>query len=208
VSGYSADPYAAVWQGRAPRSIGAANVGQVEDAIAVLRYVNNHPGTDFSLRTVSVLLFGDSKRLERLRSPLDVLTASNPMIPRHRDEVFGELGLLRAPQPMLIAGPGNLIATGGCIPLIEPYVGLAPSSVVGLGHETIATFSPLKTSHPFMSLLAEVQVRYRASSFTPAVRRRQRGGKPTSDLFQRPLRRARSSIGATSIRAACVSLSA
>jgi hypothetical protein len=147
------DRFLTAWrEGRAPRSIGAANVGQVEDAIAVLRYINNHPGTDFSLRTVSVLLFGDSKRLERLRSPLDVLTASEPTIPRHRDEVFGELGLLRAPQPMLMAGPGNLITTGGCIPLIEPYVGLAPSSVVGLGREAIRYVLTIENLTPFYEL--------------------------------------------------------
>ncbi|MNJ32379.1 hypothetical protein D3C77_270440 [compost metagenome] len=55
------------------------------------------------------LLLGNSKRLEALSKHIDILTAETLTAPaRHWSEVFGEIGLIKEPQPFLLSGAGKL----------------------------------------------------------------------------------------------------
>lgn len=98
-----------------------------------LRVVDSRRAEDFAeriLRRESVRLFGDSKRLERLTPWLDLVTTGD-LLPSglHDDDVRGALGLRREPQPMLVAGPGEVVLLDGHLPLCRPYLGLPVDAV-------------------------------------------------------------------------------
>jgi hypothetical protein len=121
-----------LWRGgRTFRGRGPADVVDVIDALRVLEHLHAHPDQDFVLRLLSVQLFRDSKRLERLWAVLDGLTAVPDAPARDRYELYAELGLLAHPQPFLIAGPGAIVRADGSRTVIgSPYLGFAPSSIV------------------------------------------------------------------------------
>jgi hypothetical protein len=87
---------------------------------------------DQIMRVASVRLFGDSKRLEQLARPLDVLTAEPDEPAREPAEVFSALGIRKEPQPFLVAGCGELelVEDQRCA-LVRPFVGVASTAVKG-----------------------------------------------------------------------------
>jgi len=98
-----------------------------------LRVVDSRRAEDFAeriLRRESVRLFGDSKRLERLTPWLD-LVANGDLLPSglHDEDIRGALGLRREPQPMLVAGSGDVVLPDCRLPLCRPYLGLPVEAV-------------------------------------------------------------------------------
>src|SRR3546814_5239040 len=74
-------------------------------------------GEDQIVRVFSRHLFRDSKRIEALVRHIDLLTAEQFGSPaRQQEEVFGALGLVKEPQPFLMAGTGHLMleSSQGC----------------------------------------------------------------------------------------------
>lgn len=86
---------------------------------------------DVPIRRLSATLFSDSKRIESIGSALDVLTAESMDTPwRDFEDVFSGLGLVKLPQPVLIAGAGVIdLHDGTKLPIPKPYIGLAPQSI-------------------------------------------------------------------------------
>lgn len=112
---------------KAPRGIGAEGASAFADAMRVLDTLRQEDGDDQIVRVLSRRLFQDTKRIEALSRHIDLLTAEHLAAPaRQQEEVFGALGLLKEPQPFLVAGTGELILQGSreC-PIAWPFVGVS-----------------------------------------------------------------------------------
>lgn len=95
----------------------AISVGQLETAV----------------RDASARVFRNSKRIEALIAPIDVLlSGSVEESARSEAEVLQELGLFREEQPARLAGNVVVRRERGAFALDRPYCGLAPSTVLGL----------------------------------------------------------------------------
>lgn len=112
------------------RGTGPEGAGDYADALRVIDAVGGDP-VDRLARPLSVELFGRSKRLEALYVPLDVLTADALGAPaRHWSEVLGALGIRKEPQPLLLAGGGELTLLGTqTLRIARPFLGVANHAV-------------------------------------------------------------------------------
>jgi len=105
------DACAAIEQSRA-----AVAEGQIETAV----------------RDASARIFRDSKRIEALIAPIDVLLSGSVDIPaRAESEVLQELGLFKEEQPARLAGNVVVRRERGSFVLDRPYCALPPSTVLG-----------------------------------------------------------------------------
>ncbi|WP_130617950.1 Wadjet anti-phage system protein JetD domain-containing protein [Dyella amyloliquefaciens] len=148
----------AAWESRkAVRGLEPEAAGDIADALRVLDAAREEEDDDLIARPLSVRLFGDSKRIEALRVPLDLLTADSTGAPaRHWEEVFSRLGIKKEPQPFLVAGTGHLqLAQGDACPIVVPYVGVANCAVTGyIGSPAwVMTIENLTTFHQASQLL-------------------------------------------------------
>lgn len=109
------------------RGLSPAAAPDLADALRVLDALQAGTGEDQIVRRLSVELFRDSKRIERIDRHLDLLTSESIQAPaRSWEEVFGGLGLVKEPQPFLVAGQGQLqLAAGEACPVVQPFVGVA-----------------------------------------------------------------------------------
>lgn len=123
----------ATWrEGKRPRGIGPENVESVLDSLRVISALNETCDEDMPVRQLSGQLFTDSKRIEGLLSVLDYLTQKDETctLARHPEDVLGALGLVKFPQPVLIAGRAVARFTNGDgLNIPGPYIGLAPQSL-------------------------------------------------------------------------------
>lgn len=86
-----------------------------------------------AVRDASARIFRNSKRIEALIAPLDVLLCdSMDDAARLESEVLQELGLFREEQPARFAGRVVVRRERGAFLLDSPYCGLPPSTVLGL----------------------------------------------------------------------------
>jgi Uncharacterized protein conserved in bacteria C-term(DUF2220) len=82
------------------------------------------------IREVSARLFANSKRIEQLFVPTDVLLAgTTDAQPREAIEVWQELGLFREERPVRLAGAVVLEREGVTARLDMPYVGLPATTI-------------------------------------------------------------------------------
>lgn len=127
------DELLACWaQLKQVRLLGPSSASDFVDALRVLDAMAETK-EDRIVRQLSTHLFGNSKRLEALSKHLDLLTAETLNAPaRHWSEVFGAIGLIKEPQPFLVAGMGKLRLTDqdDCS-IIRPYLGVANTVIQG-----------------------------------------------------------------------------
>jgi len=123
----------AAWrEGKRPRAIGPEQVGDVLDALRVISALGQSGGDDIPVRQLSAQLFIDSKRIEKLLPVLDYLTQEDETctLARQTEDILGALGLVKFPQPVLIAGRAVVhFANGSALGIPAPYIGLAPQSL-------------------------------------------------------------------------------
>lgn len=115
------------------RGLTPSSADDFADALRVLDAAAACPDEDQIVRVLSARLFGDSKRIEHLVRHIDVLTCEALLSSaRHWDDVLSPLGLVKEPQPFLVAGAGALQLDGGqdC-PVIRPFVGVSSKAVTG-----------------------------------------------------------------------------
>lgn len=102
------------------------------------------------LREASAQLFGDSKRIERLTAPMDVLLAGSiEAMPRAPVDVWQEIGLFREEQPALLAGKVVVERLRVTSLLDAPYSGLPAKSVLRLASapQSVMSIENLTTFH-------------------------------------------------------------
>lgn len=110
---------------------------KVRDAAVVIEDCKAREFAEVSERRVSAKLFGDSKRIEMLTPALDALrTQSLEAEARPAKSVLASMGLVKHPNTLLIAGPGQLLsgedaATASTHYIQRPYTGVSPLHVHG-----------------------------------------------------------------------------
>ena len=129
--------------GKAVRGLRSSDVQDVIDGCRVIEACRRSATVeDIPIRRLSAALFADSKRIESIGAALDVLTAESVDVPwREIEDVLTGLGLVKLPQPILLAGTGRLeLSDGSCFPIPQPYIGLAPQSIEGLRFDDVARY--------------------------------------------------------------------
>ena len=100
------------------------------DAIQVMQYCAAKTGDDIPIRRLSASLFGDSKRIEAIWPALDALVQGDAgMLPSAMEDVFSELGLVKFPPTLLVAGDVTLSYGRETLQASRPYVGFAPAAI-------------------------------------------------------------------------------
>ena len=126
-------PILARWRaGKLVRGLSPARVADFVDACRVISARRNQSSDeDVLIRRFSAGLFSDSKRIEGIGAALDALTAESLDAPwREVEDVFSALGLIKMPQPVLLAGTGTVeLVDGSRLQIPLPYIGLAPESI-------------------------------------------------------------------------------
>lgn len=118
--------------GKQVRGKSPAHVADFVDACRVIEARSAQSvDEDVLIRRFSAGLFSDSKRIENIGPALDALTAESLDTPwREIEDVFSSLGLIKMPQPILLAGTGMVeLVDGSRLPVAAPYIGLAPESI-------------------------------------------------------------------------------
>ena len=140
--------------GKPVRSMSPERASDFVDACKVIEACQTISSSeDVPIRRLSANLFSDSKRIESIGSALDVLTAESMEVPwRDFEDVFSGLGLVKHPQPVLIAGSGVVeLEDGTSLTIPKPYVGLAPQSIRRItlsdGDSYVLTVENLTTFH-------------------------------------------------------------
>lgn len=120
---------------RTVRTLTPASVSDWLDAVKVIDSARETPPASVAMpiREASYRLFKDSKRIERLAGPVDVLLCGSvESASREAASVWGELGLFREQHPALLAG--NVVVrrerVTACLDI--PYSGLPADTVLGL----------------------------------------------------------------------------
>lgn len=167
--------------GKQVRSMSPERASDFVDACKVINACQTASSSeDVPIRRLSATLFSNSKRIENIGSALDVLTAESMDAPwRDFEDVFSCLGLVKLPQPVLIAGVGVIELNDGTkLPIPQPYIGLAPQSIrrVILSGEAkyVLTVENLTTFHEIaLGKAGEVSgvVLYTAGMPSPALLR-------------------------------------
>lgn len=127
----------AAWMaGRSPRGVRVDCANDAVDAMRLIEECAAGHRRDVSERRISAQLFGDSKRIERMSTAIDLMTASSfdEAEPRTQLAVLAELGLLKHPQPMLVSGVLELVlgrnpSDARVLQAPFPYIGIAPQHV-------------------------------------------------------------------------------
>jgi len=131
------------------------------DAIRVVdtcRETLKNTQTDTPIRRLSNALFSDSKRIEAIAPLIDVLTQGKIAgLPRHEEEFFQEMGLVKFPPTLLLAvtpGECNRVIVqlaDASVSVVAPYLGFPPQAIVSfdLPREpmTLLTVENLTTFH-------------------------------------------------------------
>jgi hypothetical protein len=138
---------------RTVRTLAPPSVQDWLDAVKVIDSARNAVATEaisVPIREASYRLFKDSKRIEKLAGPVDVLLCGSVEVaPRDPASVWEELGLFREEHPVLLAGNVIIIRerTSACLDV--PYTGLPAATVQGLESvpRQVMTIENLTTFH-------------------------------------------------------------
>lgn len=100
------------------------------DAIRVMESCAPRGGDDIAIRRLSASLFRDSKRIEAIWPALDALVQGDAtMVQSEMEDLFSELGLVKFPPTLLVAGNAAVMYGNETIRASRPYVGFAPSVI-------------------------------------------------------------------------------
>jgi len=146
------------WAGlKSPRGLGTDSAHDLAAALQVLDALQQEEGEDQIVRVLSRRLFHDSKRIEALFRHLDIMSAESLSSPaRQQEEVLAALGLVKEPQPFLVAGTGTLkLDAAQVCPIIRPFIGVSNRHLSGysgapgwvLSIENLTTFHQA-SQHP------------------------------------------------------------
>ena len=118
------------------RGLGPQDVQDWVDAVRVVNYARTRAEStteDLPLRVASARVFNDSKRIEKLASPLDVLLVGDVDASRRMpSDVWQELGMYREEQPVRLAGRVIVKRERVNEVLDTPYTALAATTIRGL----------------------------------------------------------------------------
>lgn len=156
-----------VWKdGRKPRGLGINDSEKILDAIKTITQCKQSAQKEITIRRMSARLGFDTKRLEAIVPALDLLTTVDiGALPREREELFAELGLVKHPSPVMVAGCLSLeMHSKEEVPIPFPYLGIPPNSITGikvsdscqciLSIENLTTFHELtQLRHPDVILI-------------------------------------------------------
>ncbi|MFP5424996.1 MAG: Wadjet anti-phage system protein JetD domain-containing protein [Gammaproteobacteria bacterium] len=133
------------------RGMGPADVADWVEAITVVEQCSRAQDiTLSSVREVSARLFRNSKRIEQLTVPLDILLqGSLEVSARKPSEVWQELGLFKEEQPVLLAGNVTVVRDRVSAVLDAPYTGLPASAILRISGavEGVLSIENLTTFH-------------------------------------------------------------
>lgn len=138
---------------RTVRTLTPASVQDWLDAAKIIDSARETVAPDaisVPIREASYRLFKDSKRIEKLAGPVDVLLCGSvEATPREPASVWEELGLFREEHPVLLAGNVVIIRERTSACLDRPYVGLPAATVRGLesNPRQVMTIENLTTFH-------------------------------------------------------------
>jgi hypothetical protein len=114
------------------RGTGPEDVGAWDDAVKVVAHCRLQVAADVPVRRLSARLTGDSKRIEHLAAIIDVLVQGDVAAPaRDPEDVFNEIGLVKFPPTLLIAGAIQVAIDGRNIAVDSAYLGFPPSAIAG-----------------------------------------------------------------------------
>lgn len=146
-----------LWRrGMKPRGTSTADISDWIDSIRVVKYCQESNSLDVPVRRLSATLTFDSKRVESLWYLIDALLQGDLRAPqRSPEEVFGEIGLIKFPPTLLIAGNIRVLSEFGReqaeIKIVRPYLGLSPGGISGFAlsenHIDLLTVENLTTFH-------------------------------------------------------------
>jgi hypothetical protein len=121
---------------RKVRGLGPEDLQEWLDAARVIDYARanlDRETNDLPIREASARLFNDSKRIEKLLAPVDVLLSGDlEAEARQSSDVWQELGLFREEHPVRMAGNVMVRRERVTAYLDTPYSGLPAPSVIGL----------------------------------------------------------------------------
>lgn len=125
------------WAGlKTVRTFGPEDTQDWVDAARIIRFMTaarENRTADEPIREVSARLFKDSKRIEKLAVPVDILlTGDVDAENREALDVWQEIGLFREEQPIRMAGRVTVARTRVTSLIDEPYGAFSAPSVVGL----------------------------------------------------------------------------
>lgn len=122
-----------LWRiGAKVRSTGPEDAGAWGEAASVVSHCRLQVAADVPIRRLSARLTGDSKRIEQLAAFIDVLVQGDVAAPaRDPEEVFNEIGLVKFPPTLLIAGAIQVVIDGRTIAVDTAYLGFPPSAITG-----------------------------------------------------------------------------
>ncbi|ACE83074.1 hypothetical protein CJA_1537 [Cellvibrio japonicus Ueda107] len=118
---------------KSPRGLGTDSARDFADALRALEALKQADDDDQIVRVLSRQLFQNTKRIEALARHIDLLTAERlSSSARQQEEVFGALGLLKEPQPFLVAGTGTLeLHPSQRCPIAWPFIGVSNRHITG-----------------------------------------------------------------------------
>lgn len=138
---------------RKTRGLGPNSVPDWLDAARTIEFCQRDAASQaisLPIREASARLFNDSKRIERLTGPLDILLANSTETEiREPTAVWQELGLFREEHPVRLAGDVMLERERVIARLDAPYMGLPATAVRRLADtpESVMTIENLTTFH-------------------------------------------------------------
>lgn len=118
--------------GKRPKMTGAEDAADWKLAAKVIDYCQASGVIDVPIRRLSSALQLGSKRLEKMLPLLDALLQGDLQLePREDEDILNEIGLIKFPPTMLIAGDVSVELSENTLPVTppHPYFGLAPESI-------------------------------------------------------------------------------
>jgi hypothetical protein len=122
-----------LWRsGAKVRGTGPEDTDAWRDAVAVVSHCRLQVAVDVPVRRLSARLTSDSKRIEQLSALIDVLIQGDVAVPaRDAEDVFNEIGLVKFPPTLLIAGAIQVAIGEHNVAVDSAYLGFPPSAITG-----------------------------------------------------------------------------